>query len=601
MEASQQAAAAAAAAATGSSFKQTWPMEEAEFSARMSKLERQLAELASRFRYFMNLYGLCEDITLLLVPLLSQKGQGGREQVRWSRSLRGGRQGQGSGGGLGWLKKLFSLALVLTANCLAIYVLVAHLIWEFRLLDGKSGARGTGSETGGGAGQQAKGGSVLKEFLENLRRHLARIFSLGLTLIWHFSCHRIELLFSDCCRYYFMFYKSFAGLSGPELGERRAQLLESGVKFYKLARARIGLAIWMPILHYFFNISSLTMFPSSSNRATTKNRLTALYYGHKDCNQTTGGARLLCQALDNFDSFHRAIHTGFHPYEHRIPQSNPVTTQSEPLGGSELALEPPGQVSALRSASYALLELFVYSIYIHGPRIICATCLSLVLNIHYQCIKSFNRQLVERVRRGRGRPLTNGDIVSLVKQYDLIGMMHERIEATFKWSMLQSYTLMFVSCLIHIFSFTESTSAYVVSSGIADPGGANLSAGAQLQARQQQPEPAAPTSIAAMFIRLASVVFVCYSPYLIYCEAFKIESASNGTERSVMLLARRHDDPLAQSIEPSLFEPICLSVGGYFSLSKRSLFSFLGAIVTFSVMFIGEQASPSNTTSSRPN
>lgn len=537
----------------------------------LARLETKLARLAARFRKTMNFYGLIEDVTLLMVE------PGGAHASRQN------------------LDKIIWFSLALLANCLTVYVLVAHFIWELRRLDAKIAAHSKQQQPASSPSNSAigsfNGWSLLKDFLENLRRHLSRLFALALVLIWYRNCHQIERLFIDCRRYYTAFYRSALLYSSSlksadqvaQAKEMRQQLLEATHKFYKLARHRVNLAIVFPFAHLLFNLLAVLLFPVAvivSNNGELQEAVQEAVRNQEAArNQTPAPSdpsglvhsvgNLMGQALDNFNTFHVSIHTAFHPFDHQIYTDLADRRRERPISQSQ-------------SQAYCLVELFVYYIYIHGPRIVCATCLSLVLAIHHQCLQAFNRQLVALIRRARERPLTSADMIRLLKQYDMIGMMHARIERTFKWSLVLWFSLMFVSCLMQIFTLTESTSA--VFGGSLVPG--NKSAAPTNGQLVGPPSLLASTSPIA--IMLARIVFVCYSPWLIYTEAFKIESESLKTSQLIMSLARRQDDPVAQSIEPNLFEPIYLGVGAYFHLNKKSVASLLGAIVTFSVMFIGE-------------
>lgn len=660
---------------------------------KLSQLERKFTKLAHKYSRSMLLCGLFQDVTLLFTDDMTNSGcvpskpEEDRCSAMSSSSVSvvgleksGARSGEGKARGgktlLAKLAKCLAFFLVLLANLIAFYVLVAHFIWEFRMLDAKNSntmsmSAHQGNPIGGSnnpnnmetsaASSSSKGWSVLKEFLENLRRHILRLFAFALTLTWHSSYHQIELLFIDCRRYHAYFYRSssrderdepassispLSAAAAPmsfikadskeahfnderlnfgqqqqhlqlklhEIDARqrgRRQLLEAMGGFYRLASRRILVAIWLPVLHFLFNLAAISSFPSSDKRRPGRwlpsagSGLQAAPLGLA-ANKTLAErwwlpGNLLAQASDNFDSFHLAVHTAFHPHDHHIRRAH--QHQQQQLNNSSYTgnLQQPASLNGsnqfnehyIQSAAFCLLELLIYSLYFNGPQVFCATCLSLVLNIHYQCISSFNKQLVAFIRRAKEKPLSSGDIVNLVKQYDLIGMMHEQIERTFKWSIVIWFSLMFISCLMHIFSFTESTSAYVVSHQQQRQlisAGANSTTTFQLNTGSGAANPSRSnqTYLAIQLIRIASLFFVCYSPYLIYSEAFKIESASQEMEQNVMRLARRKDDPLAQSIEPSLFEPIYLSVGDYFHLSRKSMSAFLGAIVTFSVMFIGE-------------
>lgn len=664
--------------------------DDEEERKRLAKLEEKFAKLGARFRRAMNLYGLTQDVTLLLNQKFqlksakSNQNTGGRDDclsyvkdVSRGAFLAGKEKNpaaqSGYRKGLRFFCKLISFCLVLLANLTAIYVLVSHLIWEFKVLGAKSDSYGELVKESA----SSKGWSVLKEFLENLRRHLSRIFAISLTLTWHLSCHNIEMIFVDCTKYYSMFYANYMRREEENfelmkadnqiskndclkiLKEKRKQLLEIGDSFYRFSKRRVNWSIWLPWIHFCFNLCSIVLFPSSNKRRMSHpSTLIKSYTNHMHQNASTNTMSIFEQIIDNFDSFHLSIHTAFHPYSYNVtkPQlldglkSNKQLLKN--LQQQPLVQKAPhhSTVTSVQSAFYCLLELLIYSIYFHGPRIICATCLAIILNIHHQCISFFNCQLLACIKRPKEKPLTSLDVINLVKHYDLIGRMHEKIEHTFKWSIVQWYGLMFISCLMHIFAFTESTSTYVVNqqrlhamaNAAAAAGGAS---GANLRPQQQQGADdssfgliqynytisgnwtqqslaagnivivgagagagglnknngnisdshtssnnytsGSSSSFAIMFIRLASVFFVCYSPYLIYCEAFKIEAASNRAEQSVQKLVRRQDDPLAQAIEPSLFEPNYLSVGDYFHISKKSMSSLLGAIVTFSVMFIG--------------
>lgn len=720
--------------------------DDEEADKRLAKLEEKFANLGIKFHRAMNLYGLAQDVTLLLnqkfqfkrSKLFSKSRDDSHCYSHLSKPQQTIYKDENNNSGeykddrkpvieskpkrvFKFLKKFMSFCVVLLANLTGIYVLVSHFIWEFKVLDAKNNSYSELVKDSA----SSKGWSVLKEFLENLRRHLSRIFSVSLTITWHLNCHNMEMIFVDCAKYYSMFYRNYLKQERENcmmihddeeeedddadddnnedkikskfklLSEKRKELLEIGEKFYEFARRRVNWSIWLPFIHFCFNVSSISLFPSSNKRrmnrvnsnmnrlknftniqnVTTMNANSNLNFSDESISSSS--MSIFEQILDNFDSFHLSIHTAFHPYDYNTSnskafhgmklkmQSTTTTTMTMSTSNNQQLREQQNQpqhltppldatVSPFESAVYCLLELLIYSVYYHGPRIICATCLAIILNIHYQCISFFNCQLQACIKRPREKPLTSLDIINLVKQYDLIGRMHEKIENTFKWSIIQWYGLMFISCLMHIFAFTESTSAYVVnqqhlhamaaaraasnlrlqqatatpttsttlnsiigndnsssyffnnyttnpdnwtqqslSAGAgnananANTGGPNISYQTAAAAAAAANNNGSSTSFTIMFVRLASVFFVCYSPYLIYCEAFKIEAASNRAEQSVQKLVRRQDDPLAQAIEPSLFEPNYLSVGDYFHISKKSMSSLLGAIVTFSVMFIG--------------
>lgn len=669
--------------------------EEEEEEKRLAELEGKFAKLGVKFRRAMNFYGLAQDVTLLMSQKFHLKSakfnhtneMGMENETR--REIDSSLEKNDCKSHLKrseykrayeFLCKLTSFSLVLLANLTGIYVLVSHFIWEFKVLDAKSNSYSELVKESA----SSKGWSVLKEFLENLRRHLSRIFAVSLTLTWHLNCHNMEKIFVDCAKYYSMFCRDYLKQEEENfnsmkvvnymhnqsidsksfkkvLREKRKQLLEIGENFYKFSKRRINWSIWLPMIHFCFNVSSISLFPSSNKRrARTKTVASKSIAKNlisdsvQNISTNTSSVSIFDQILDNFDSFHLSIHTAFHPYEYNVTKSRPEFFDGMKLKKQTLNEQQQQQivqqnaphlhstVTPAESAIYCLLELLIYSVYYHGPRIICATCLAIILNMHYQCISFFNRQLQACIKRPREKPLTSLDIINLVKQYDLIGRMHEKIEHTFKWSIVQWYVLMFISCLMHIFAFTESTSAYVVNQQLhlqamanAAAAGARGASSASSRLQQQQASynyynnltsipgnwtqqsllsasgsssgsvvsgaggltsnnhtstplsSGGSTSFTIMFVRLASVFFVCYSPYLIYCEAFRIEAASNRAEQSVQKLVRRQDDPLAQAIEPSLFEPNYLSVGDYFHISKKSMSSLLGAIVTFSVMFIG--------------
>lgn len=116
-------------------------------------------------------------------------------------------------------------------------------------------------------------------------------------------------------------------------------------------------------------------------------------------------------------------------------------------------------------------------------------------------------------------------------------------------------------------------------------------------------------SLVPFLIMLTRLAFEAYPLHLIYSEAFKIESLSCKTNQLVLLVrqlqrssSQVYDSPSCTTttktqqrapLEPNLFEPMRLSAGDYFSLTRRSMCAFLAAIVTFSVMFIGEFSCPS--------
>lgn len=704
--------------------------ESSKTQTELEKLERKFTSLARKFTFTMHFYGFFQDMNLLLGDTTASGGppsSGSDSKDTTTTTTMTITSNRGRSGPRGsqqhqraarrwWLRHLSkwaSLALVVLANVTTIYFLAAHIIWELRRLDSRSSASSSLSlslssssssgrpqlvaadsvqpqqqqqqpqnstatgATGTGGFTQALGWSVLKEFLDNIRRHLSRLFSLALTISWHVSCHRIELLFIDCRHYYSMFYKprpidhpqnhlkqtyqaqassqvvvvdgsssscySTTAMAAATATERagqdkqpppdnkeqlvalskrsyelsqRIELYQANRRLYHLAHRRTNLTILLPLLHFMFNVISLSLFPSSTRRRPA----TELPFGITS-NHSNPVLAFAGQAMDNFDSFHLSIHTAFHPIDHQIKKASStgsagaaadellqtanLTTASSSASklpaAAAAAAAVAGQMGANQSALYCFIELLVYSVYFQGPRIVCATCLSLILNIHYQCIRSLNRQLMTYIKRTHDKPMSPMDMISLVKQYDVVRVMHERIEQVFKWSIVQWFSLMFLNCLIHIFSFTESTSAYVVSANqnqniqlqsiqqpqqLQPPGSPQSTIVQQQQQQQQQSS----TSLVAVMVRLASMFFVCYSPYLIYTEAIKIESASNQMQVSMVRLSRRKEDPIAQAIEPDLFEPLYLSVGDYFHLSKKSMSSFMGAIVTFSVMFIGELA-----------
>jgi hypothetical protein len=695
--------------------------------------ERKFQVLAQLFGRFMNFYGLAEDVSLLLVDTnFNQEEEeqqqqqerendwlngSGSEEANRHDSLLGRQQRAAVGGGEAkglqasddgpaaladrgqpttvttrpglqdGLARACWLAMIALANLFTVYMLVAHFVWELLRLDAKMSTYSPTGSTGAtknvpepptNAASAANGWSVLKDFIENTRRHLSRFFALVLIFIWHKNCHKIELLFVDCRRYYAAFYPklrplqakvnrshwaahehrhraeaelalarrslsslgleqreqpkrfTFGGQFGhllersvsagrPSLPdwrefEREHQLrfIEASSKFYALAWKRIAIGVCFPFAHLALNVIGVLVSPraliianngqepqtpaspalsSTSAAAASSWPLWMSFYSDRVA--STGGTAegLASQLMDNFRLFHRAVHTAFHPFDHQLGSEQPQQQQQQ-----STQTHHETQISDTWSAVFSLTELAVHSIYINGPRIVCATCLSLIFSIHHQCLHAFNEHLIRLIRRPHDQPLVRSDMVKLLKQYDMIGMMHERIERTFKWSLISWFSLTFIGCLLLIYTLTESTSAALIGVSLSQPSaspGQSSSVGpaaaAAAAAGQTLVSPMnASTTACLVMIILARILFVCYSTLLIYAEAFKIESENSRASQLLMLLSRRQDDPVAQSLEPALFEPIQLSVGGYFSLGKRSVAPLLGAIVTFSIMFMGE-------------
>lgn len=646
----------------------------------LKQLDSMLNKLAVKFRKLMNFYGLIEDVTFLMA--VSDDGQQtpapcGQNWRQTARQMLGPA-----------LNKLFWFSLALVANFLTLYVLVAHFLWELRRLDAKMNAHSfqqrqqqqqlaslaTANSTSSqapevvaaavaaaaaaAASTTSNGWSVLKDFLENFRRHLSRLFALATIVIWYKNCHHFELLFMDCRKCFAVFYSAGSDVFGErrrrrrkssslvsdlpaltvnrssrqggelsswptasineliEARELRRHLLEAAKKFYLLASHRINVSLYYPVGQLLFNLLGIVLFPVAlivSNNGerkatietlanvstTTPAPMTTTVYPAEESNEgwlgpnstaNLGWEHLKSVALvglNNFNAFHSAIHTAFHPFDHQIKFMHPTNgTTNDTIIGSHRSTT----VSLYQSAVYCLAEIFVYYVYIHGPRIACTTCVSLTLALHHLCIEAFNRHLVGLIRRRRTAPLSNEDMIKLLKQYDLISMIHQRIERAFQWSLVLWFSLMFVSCLMQIFTLTESTSAaFSISRWSTSSSGAKTTTSGADQIEQNfisAPNVLASTSPVA--VMLARILYMSYSPMLIYVEAFKLEAESLRTNQLIMSLARRQDDLIAQSIESSLFEPICLSVGPYFQLNKRSVASLLGAIVTFSVMFIGK-------------
>lgn len=507
------------------------------------RLRVQREQLACKFTWSMSLFGLCEDVSLLLLRRRRHR----RKRTQTARTL----------------ARIACVALVLWANFMALYLLVAHVTWEFGQHNWTANTSVSNATTtmqqsqigcGATRGQDSGGWTVVHAFLDNLRRHLSRMFSVALCATWHLGCRRIELLFADVRQYYAMFARG----PKPEL------------ELVDVAHRRLRWALVLPPLNFLFSLTTVSLVPESWRRrgkpsARRKSQASDESRGDGDEEGESVLRDVLNHATDNFGSFHKSIHTAFHSFEHTIERAHAAPSDS-------------------RSAAYALAELLLYSLYYHGPRIMSATCLSLVLHMHHKCVVAFGALARSHVRRPPNAPMQRAQLRELVRLHDLIALMHARIERTFKWSLVHWYSLMFVSCLIQIFSFTESTSVFVSNSG--GSGSANSSVTASVLDQQQQ-QTSAWSTLVMMLVRATSLFFVCYPPCLIYSEAFKLEAASQSAQHTLMLLSRRHHDKLAQSLEPSLFDvPAHLDVGGYFHLNKRSLASFVGAIVTFSVMFI---------------
>jgi len=451
------------------------------------------------------------------------------------------------------------------------------------------------------------------------------------------------------------------GDGGPEERSRERVLMETSWNFYQLSRRRILLAICFPFATFLFNLLAIFLFPtelmlSSSASKSHFKAQNITYQASLAANKqlaegNTDGkepgqlesvfqlalqqlAYLVEHAMRNFNAFHRVAHTAFHPLDHQLnttaeqlfaaaaPQagqpsmngafsgSAPRATVSSQFGGdksgssafpgeipAELRPRELAEISQAKSALFCLAEIFVHYVYVHGTRVISSTCLSLVLALHNLCLKSFNDHLMELIKRERSKPLKCLHMIRLLKQWDMIGLMHERIERAFKVSLVLWFGSMFISCLMQIFTLTESTS--VAFAGASATGAWTQEAERQQQQQQQQqqaqPSSASNSGLGFIFaalcpilITLSRISMTLYAPWLISIEAFKLETESARTNQLVVLLSRRQHDPIAQAIEPSLFEPIHLSVGGYFSLSRRSAASLLGAIVTFSIMFIGK-------------
>lgn len=679
--------------------------------AEACELDVRFARLAGKFRRIVNMYGIIQDVGLLFLDndLSYQMAKSNRVSFRHRLNINSDSfsdmqlgtsdadEGDFDASGyespleirkrrwkvmIETLEKLACFSLFLVANFATVYIFSAHIrreIWQFEgkmssgfianLTDanGNDVANITNQQeviTSESNAQTATGWSVLRNFLENFRRHVLRLFAFFMAILWLKSWHHFEMLFVDCRRYYFAFHTSMAlnvgdlpseqvlsdqitlglkdgtkatkiatplALSNSmrrlELRARQSKLLSENRDFYRLVMRRVNFALWFPIIQIMLNISAICLFKSSSRRRygnwsspaeldcvlvdesldlcklyennNQNHGVNFLPEGSALVNTTLGS--LIQLAMENFDSFHLLLHTSFHSLDHRVSRVNGrgISGGKVNMGNQSYPSNNyTGQnlVTVLDSALYCLCELFIYSMYVHGSRVAAATCLSIVLNIHHRCLCSFNNQLMSHIKRSKNKPMRDGNLVSLLKQYDMISMMHEKIERTFRWSVILWFMLMFINCLMQIFSFTESTSAHVMIFDSA-PGGSGNEAQASQQ-HQQHPGQvvglkatstlvSAPTSpLTMLFLRIASTVFVCYAPLMIFYEAFKIESASNRAEQLVMLLARRQDDALAQSIEPTIFEPLILNIGGYFELNKRSVSTFLGAIVTFSVMFI---------------
>lgn len=589
---------------------------------------RKFAKLVAWYRFAVHAYGLLEDIGLLVACCCRPRRALGRA---------------------------LAMALVVVANLITVYMFAAHLIWELRLLDIMGPAKlGVAQERNS---QQTSNDSRFSKDLDGLRRHLTRAFALAHLLTWNLATLRVESILLDCGRYYELFHprpsrimeragqqelapsESGDSASGGESGHQSgappgsdicsavemgvaAERPETSGEFYRLAKRRIRLACWLPVANVLLVLGIICTFGPSSKRPKSVWQDDPIDDGRR-ADDLLGLARSsLGHAMDNFESFHLSVHTSFHPYAHQVDLQQP--------GGSDLGRKSSSnrQVSTASSALYCLMELFFYSIYQQGSRLWGASLISLVLNLHHRCLVAFNEHLEGLIGRSNRRPIRGRHVIRLVKRYDLLCLMHNRIERAFRWAIIQYYTFMFISCLIHIFSITEYTSAYVLSSpnyntlvnvgstsanfmqpattsssgSIASNNNNNISQSTTMssltnprhlasnETLSRQPDSQQPPSfsMSAFLLRFISISLVTYSPCLIYHEAFKIESTSHKIERNFMLLTRRHGDHLAQSIEPNLFEPIYLSVGNYFNLGKRSASAFLGAIVTFSVMFIGE-------------
>lgn len=637
-------------------------------SLQIHAYERKLCRLARHFRLAINFFGLAQDPALLLVD--------GRVQ---QEALAAGR----------WTK-LARLVLVISANSLVVFMLFRHLIWELFRLEAKLNAQerqllleGRATNSSGSksaapvsvtaaasqaaaalaSGSTESGWLVLKDFLENLRRHLSRQFAVALIVMWHKKCGKFEMLFADIRRYHAFFHcesrprgrlvsggeqerdettignsqeegeeeeeeeeeeqwtaSASSGALFAELAsgraangqpllarpiewaraaavarrklaaakERQAQYIKATRSFYRLARGRLRLALCVPLLHLSLNIFGILVNPRAlvaANRRSGGGAGSLGAGGLANGSQVVEGEEMATAGellLANFNHFHRSIHTAFHPSFHQI----------------EGAPQPPA-LSSAQSAAYCMAELFIHHVYIHGTRILCAVCLSLALALHCQCLAAFNRRLGAHIKRASERPLSRADMARLLKLYDLIGSMHERIEQTFKWSLVLWFSLMFISCLMLIFTLAESTSMALSARSLSLPAPADAATGAAKSPTVANATVAAPglqtvgvraflETVSPLVILTGRIVFICLGPWLIYTEAFKLEAENARTGQLVMALARRRNDPVAQAIEPSLFEPICFNVNGYFNISKRSVASFFGAIVTFSIMFIGE-------------
>lgn len=586
-------------------------------------VESKFESLAARYRFATRAYGLLEDFSLLV-----------RDDVRTVQTR---------SSTTGILHRSLTWLLMLSANLLVANMLYAHLATSLSTFDlgGQVFSNDTSLKPNESAQSQRP---MLREF-EGVRLHASRLAAVTILLTWNLGKSSISSVFADCRLYYAIFHPIKLGsqvcranpmdkvkhakrshesardhqdssdddethdscplnLTGrlDKISEQhscRFERPEMSADFYGLAKRRIRLACWLPVAHLLLILAIICAFPSSKLRDPQSVRL--LHPNSGANSQVYSLGRVLAQkALDNYDSFHLAIHTAFHPRDHRVKlvQSGANLTMSGANNGV--------QVSTGQSAVYNLLELMVYALFFHGSRNVTASCLSLVLNLHQRCLCAFNNRLLELIGRPAGRPLRNRHVIELVKCYDLLSLMHSRIEAAFKWLIIQYYALMFINCLIHIFCLTESSSVYVRRpiasydpiattnlSFIGLPGNGTVvdqtePMSPNLQQLEDEASRQRSGSIPLLCLRFLSILAISYAPVLLYAEAFKIESASHRIESNLMLLTRRQHDRLAQSLEPTLFGPIYLSIGGYFNLSRRSASAYLGAIVTFSVMFIGE-------------
>lgn len=500
-------------------------------------------------------------------------------------------------------QKFLIKLIIVSSNIISIWMMISHYIIEYIHLDRSAVLNHS----------RIPQTLTLTLLLESLRRHLTRTFSMVMLLIWHVNRKEIHKLLIYSRRYHASFRMSH------------------NRQFCLIVKSRSRLALWLPLLYILFGfLGTIMIRPSSLPNALVANTTTNGINNSTLFSSTTGHSIQLDQfiysginnyrpranntnsvmppiratdlnnhttlatnffdsshwligtigvyvelALYNFHRAHMKMTTAFKIFrllpkyisENMVKSSSSLATTRRPteityyenqtfIGMTSTISGNYTDTYVLTSAIFCILELTIYSLNYHGMRIACSTLVSLILHIHCDCILAFNSQLKSLVLNERKQQLRSAQLALMLRKYNLINDIHDMILKTFAWIIILWFSHMFVSCLVHIFAF----------------------AGSDLDKH----------SISSITYRLLSLIMLCYPSTIVYLEAVRIELAFTKTERLIMQLCRRNDDVVARSITPSLFASPDMSMAGYFNLDKNCMSSLLGAIITFSVMFIGE-------------